>query len=150
VIAEGSKAPDFDADSTGGRFKLSDVLETGPHVLFFYPKAETPGCINEALEFEATYDRFAELGVRVVGISVDTLDDQRAFATKRGLSYPLVADTDASISKSYEVYKEDWKTSGRATALVGEDGTVLKTYPKAPLHGKGHAQEVLEDAQGLV
>jgi peroxiredoxin len=54
----------------------------------------------------------------------------------------LIADPDAEIAKSYGVYREDWKVAGRATAVIGEDGTILKAYPEAPLDGKGHAEEV--------
>jgi peroxiredoxin Q/BCP len=151
MIPEGSKAPDFESPSTGGTFRLRDVIESGPLVLFFYPQAATPGCTNEAVEFEAWFDRFEELGVRIAGCSVDTLEDQKAFSDKHGgFRYPLVADPDARIGKAYEVYREDWQLTGRATAVISEDGTVLKTYPKAPLHGKGHAEAVFGDVRGLI
>jgi thioredoxin-dependent peroxiredoxin len=150
MIPEGSEAPDFESPSTGGTFRLRDAIEAGPLVLFFYPQASTPGCTNEAVEFEAWYDRFEEIGVRIAGCSVDTLDDQKAFSAKHGgFRYPLIADSSADIGKAYGVYREDWKLTGRATAVIGEDGTVIKTYPKAPLHGKGHAEEVFADVRGL-
>jgi peroxiredoxin Q/BCP len=89
--------------------------------------------------------------VRVAGCSVDTLEAQQAFADKLdGLSFPLIADPDAKIANAYGVYRDDWKVAGRATAVIGEDGTILKTYPKAPLDGKGHAEEVFGDLAGLV
>lgn len=151
MIPEGALAPGFDADSTGGRFRLKDALEAGPLVLFFYPKAATPGCTAEANEFEAWFDRFEELGVRVAGCSVDTLDDQKAFADKHGgFRFPLIADPEATIAKSYDVFKEEWELAGRATAVISEDGRVLKTYPKAPLTGKGHAEAVFADVQTLL
>lgn len=88
--------------------------------------------------------------MRVAGCSTDDLAAQTAFSDKHGgLRYPLIADPDASIAKAYDVYREDWKLSGRATAVIGEDGTVLKAYPKAPLDGKGHAEEVYADLQRL-
>ena len=87
----------------------------------------------------------------MAGCSTDDLAAQKAFADKHGgFRYPLIADPDASVAKSYGVYREDWKVAGRATAVIGEDGTILKTYPEAPLDGKGHAQEVFEDLQGLL
>lgn len=85
----------------------------------------------------------------MAGCSVDTLDDQKAFAAKHELRFPLIADEDGSIARSYEVYREDWKVAGRATAIIGEDGMILKTYPKAALDGKGHAEEVFRDAESL-
>ena len=86
----------------------------------------------------------------MAGCSVDNLDDQKAFASKHDLRYPLIADTDGKIARDYDVYRDDWKVAGRATAIIGEDGTVLKIYPRAPLDGKGHAEAVFADAQGLL
>ncbi len=150
MIPEGSTAPGFDADSTGGRFKLSDALEAGPLVLFFYPKADTPGCTAEANEFEAWFDRFEEIGVRLAGCSVDVLDDQRAFADKHGgFRFPLIADPEARVAKAYDVYSDDRRRTGRSTAVIAEDGTVVKTYPEAPIAGKGHAETVYGDVAEL-
>ena len=81
--------------------------------------------------------------MRVAGCSTDTLEAQKAFADKVGpLRFPLIADPDAEIANAFGVYKEEWKVAGRATAVIGEDRTILKTYPAAPLDGKGHAEEV--------
>lgn len=151
MIAEGSKAPAFEAPSTGGPFSLYDALESGPLVLFFYPKAATPGCTAEAVEFEAFYDRFEELGVRVAGCSVDDLEAQQAFHDKHGgFRFPLIADPSAGIAHDYGVWREDWERTGRATLVIGEDGTVLKTYPEAPIHGQGHAEAVFADVGGIL
>jgi peroxiredoxin Q/BCP len=86
----------------------------------------------------------------LAGCSVDTLEAQRAFADKiGGLRFPLIADPDAEIAKAYGVFKEDWKVAGRTTAVIGEDGVVVKTFPAAPLDGKGHAEAVFHDAEAL-
>jgi peroxiredoxin len=66
------------------------------------------------------------------------------------LRFPLIADPDAAIAKAFGVYRDDWKVAGRATAVIGEDGTIVKTYPKAPLDGKGHAEAVYADVQALL
>jgi peroxiredoxin Q/BCP len=87
----------------------------------------------------------------VAGVSVDTLQAQQAFADKLGgLSFPLIADPEAAVANAFGVYREDWKVAGRATAVIGEDGTVLKTYPQAPLDGKGHAEEVFKDLGSIL
>jgi peroxiredoxin Q/BCP len=87
----------------------------------------------------------------VAGCSTDTLEAQKAFADKLGgLSFPLIADPDAKVATAFGVYREDWKVAGRATAVIGEDGTVLKTYPKAALDGKGHAEEVYGDLGSIL
>jgi peroxiredoxin Q/BCP len=81
--------------------------------------------------------------VRLAGCSVDTLEAQNAFADKIGsLRFPLIADPDAKVAHAFGVYREDWKVSSRATAVISEDGTILKTFPQAALDGKGHAEEV--------
>lgn len=151
MIPQGSTAPGFDAPSTGGRFRLYDVLESGPLVLFFYPKAATPGCTAEAVEFEAWFERFEELGVRVAGCSIDDLEVQQAFHAKHGgFRFPLIADPSKEIAQAYEVYRPDWERTGRATCVIGEDGTVLLTYPEAPMHGKGHAEAVYADVERVL
>lgn len=81
---------------------------------------------------------------------MDSLESQRAFAKKVAIRFPLIADPDGEVAKAFGVFREDWKVAGRATAVIGEDGTVLRTYPKAPLDGKGHAEEVYRDVEGLL
>jgi peroxiredoxin Q/BCP len=88
--------------------------------------------------------------VRVAGCSVDTLEAQKTFSDKHGFRFPLIADDGGEIAKAYGVYRDDWKVAGRGTAVIGEDGTVLKTYPKAPLDGKGHAEHVYTELQALL
>lgn len=89
--------------------------------------------------------------MRVAGCSVDTLEAQRNFAEKiGGIRFPLIADPDGEVSKAFGVYREDWKVAGRATAVISEEGVVLKTYPKASLDGKGHAEEVFEELGALL
>lgn len=130
---------------------MPDALESGPLVLFFYPKAATPGCTAEAVEFEAWFERFAELGVRIAGCSIDDLEAQQAFHDKHGgFRFPLIADPSKEISLAYDVYRADWERSGRSTLVIGEDGTVLLTYPEAPIHGQGHAEAVFADVEELL
>jgi len=88
--------------------------------------------------------------VRVAGCSVDTVEAQQAFADKLGgIRFPLIADPGAQIAKAYDVYLDDWKTAARATAVIGEDGMVVLTYPRAPLDGKAHAEAVFADVATL-
>jgi peroxiredoxin len=88
--------------------------------------------------------------LRVAGCSTDTLEAQKAFADKVGpIRFPLIADPDARIARSYDAYKEEWKVSTRATALIGEDGTVLKTWPEAPVDAKGHVEAVYTEVSKL-
>jgi peroxiredoxin len=89
--------------------------------------------------------------VKVAGCSIDDLEAQQAFHTKHGgFRFPLIADPSCEIAHAYDVWRADWGRTGRATLVIGEDGTVLKTYPEAPIHGKGHAQAVFEDVERLL
>ena len=87
----------------------------------------------------------------MAGCSTDTAEAQKAFADKLGgLRFPLIADRDAAIAKAFDVYLEDWKTAARATALIDEQGIVRKTWPRAPLDGKAHAEEVFGEVSKLL
>jgi peroxiredoxin len=87
--------------------------------------------------------------VHIAGCSVDTLEAQEAFARKNAVRFPLIADESGDIARSFDVYREDWKVASRATAVIDENGLVVKTYPKASLDGKGHAEEVYRDIEAL-
>ena len=125
MIAEGEMAPEFEgATSQGSRLRLAD-LRGHPVVLYFYPKADTPGCTMESKGFR---DHFTELGereVRVVGVSTDTVDEQRAFAQKYGFQFPLVADSDRAIATRYGVLGGSGHAR-RVTFLIGADGRVRR------------------------
>ena len=88
--------------------------------------------------------------MNLAGCSCDSFEDLQAFAGKLGLRFPLVSDPDGEIAKSYGAFKDSWAVAGRATVVIDEDGTVLKTYPKAPLAGSGHAEEVLNDVRAIL
>jgi len=97
----------------------------------------------EALEFEGWLDSYEELGVRIVGCSVDTLEAQQAFAEKLQLRFPLLADPDRSVCLAYGVVETRDAVAPRSTVLVGQDGVVRRVYAPAP--AKGHAERVLLD-----
>ena len=125
-----------------------------PVVLFFYPKADTPGCTIEACGFRDHLQTLQDAGVVVWGISRDTVKDQKKFAEKFGLNYPLLADTEEKVCKQFDVLKEKnmygKKVMGieRTTFVIGEDQTLMKIFPKVT--PEGHAEEVLAvlDAEG--
>lgn len=122
----GDRAPDFTAtDQTGSERRLSDMLAHGPVVLFFYPKAMTPGCTAESCHFRDLAAEFAALGAQLVGISADPVDRQRQFDEKHSLGYPLLSDPDRSIAKQYGVKRPGPLFNKRETFVIGTDGTVL-------------------------
>lgn len=116
-------------------------------VLFFYPKADTPGCTIEACGFRDTFTKLQAAGAIVLGISRDTPKAQRKFREKLSLPYPLLADVDEKVCNQFGVLKEKnmygkkvWGIE-RTTFVIGPDQTLVKIFPKvAP---EGHAEEVL-------
>jgi thioredoxin-dependent peroxiredoxin len=147
MLNEGDKAPDIHlANDSGEPFKLSD-LKGKRVVLYFYPKADTPGCTTESCEFRDDVKAFAKKGVVVVGISPDKPAAQAKFKQKYELPFTLLADEEKAAAKTYGVWKEKnmygKKVMGieRSTFVIGPDGTIEKIYGK--VKAKGHAAEVL-------
>jgi peroxiredoxin Q/BCP len=124
-----------------------------PVVLFFYPKADTPGCTIEACGFRDQFKKIQSTGAIVLGISRDTPKAQQKFREKYDLPYPLLADVDEKVSNQFGVLKEKnmygKKVMGieRTTFLIGPDQRLLKIFPK--VKPEGHAEEVLEVLKGL-
>lgn len=149
MLKEGYKAPDFSVlDDRGNPFKLSENLGKKKLVLFFYPKADTPGCTKEACAFRDASKKIEAKGATVIGISMDTVEKQAKFRDKYDLNLPLLSDAKKQIVSAYGVYKEKnmygKKVMGieRTTFLIGKDGIVKKIFPKVKVDG--HIEEVLE------
>ena len=128
MVDEGDKAPDFELESDeGGTIRLSD-LQGSPVVVYFYPKDDTSGCTKEAIAFTELAPEFAELGVRVIGVSPDTVKSHQKFKTKHNLNVELAADTEKSAAQAYGVwvsksmYGRQYMGVERSTFLVGKDG----------------------------
>jgi peroxiredoxin Q/BCP len=147
--AEGTPAPDFAlATHTGNQpVRLSDFKGDKMVVLYFYPKDDTPGCTTESCNFRDMSADFDEAGAIILGVSLDDVSSHQAFADKFKLPFPLLADTDASVSTAYGVYKEKnmygRKSLGieRTTFIIGRDGNIAKVYPRVKVDQ--HADEVL-------
>jgi peroxiredoxin Q/BCP len=141
------KVADFtlqtDADTTAS---LSDYAGL-PVVLFFYPRANTPGCTIEACGFRDAFTKLQAAGAVVLGISRDTSQAQARFRAKYDLPYTLLADVDEKVCNQFGVLKEKnmygkkvWGIE-RTTFLIGPDQTLLHIFPK--VKPEGHAEEVL-------
>jgi peroxiredoxin Q/BCP len=152
-LSVGKKAPEIKLETDdGGKFKLS-ALKGKKVVIFFYPKADTPGCTTESCQFRDTKSAFGALGTEVVGISPDAPSAQAKFKSKFELTFPLLADTEKAAANAYGVWVEKnmygKKSMGieRSTFVVGEDGKILKIYRK--VKADGHAEKVLADIQAM-
>ena len=123
----GDLAPDFTLnDQDGNAVTLSDQLKTGPVVLFFYPAAMTKGCTKEACNFRDLAAEFTALGAKRIGISMDSVERQKEFAQGSTLDYPLLADTDGAVARSYGVKRAlDFLKVRRTTFVIGTNGHLL-------------------------
>jgi peroxiredoxin Q/BCP len=122
-------------------------------VLFFYPRADTPGCTKEAIDFTRLSDAFAESQTAVVGVSADPQNAQEAFRDKYELAVPLVSDEQHEMLKAYGVWGEKSMYGRtflgilRTTVLVGADGRIVKIWRNVKVDG--HADEVLDAVRAL-
>ena len=149
MLEEGNRAPDIRVQTdTGEQFRLSD-LKGKRVVLYFYPRADTPGCTVEACEFRDDLKAFAKKGVAVVGVSPDKPAAQAKFKEKYKLPFTLLADEEKAAAQAYGVWKEKnmygKKVMGiaRTTFVIGPDGKIEKIYGN--VKAKGHAARVLAD-----
>jgi peroxiredoxin Q/BCP len=159
AIQEQQPAPDFRLPAVGsedvvkdGQVHLQD-LRGKATVLYFYPKDDTPGCAAEACSFRDTNREMQKRGVVVLGVSADSVESHQKFADKYGLPYPLLADTDTTVSQLYGVWKEKnyagktYMGINRETFLIDKDGIVRKIWHT--VKPDGHADEVLQTIETL-
>ena len=152
-LSEGAKAPDFTMPATGGRTVSLKELKGKPFVLYFYPKADTPGCTKEACAFQDQLPDFAKLDITVIGVSKDSLKALEKFAEKYHLAFPLASDPDATVINAYGAWQEksmygrQYMGIERSTVLVDSKGKVAKHWPKVKV--AGHAGDVLQAVQAL-
>jgi peroxiredoxin Q/BCP len=149
VIGVGDRAPDFDIALSGSaRVRLTDFLASGPVVLFFYPKDDTPGCTAEACSFRDAYAAFTDNGAQVVGISSDSAQSHAVFAEKHGLPYPLASDPGGAVRKAYGVPKALGLLPGRVTYVIDRGGVVRSVFNSMFLPQK-HVAEALDTLKTL-
>ncbi|GMH42547.1 hypothetical protein BSKO_10466 [Bryopsis sp. KO-2023] len=135
------------ASSGGGKVTLSSFKGKKPVVLFFYPKAGTPGCTKEAQKFRDDYAKFKKVGAAVFGISGDSLDEQKAFSSAESLPYPLLVDEGDALRKGFGIKSDLFGAlPGRQTFVIGKDGTCLLSYNNQ-LSPEKHVDEALKALQ---
>jgi len=148
TLQTGDKAPEFEGiDQHGNRLRLKDYLGKKV-VLFFYPKASTPGCTAEACDLQDNIERFISNNYEVIGVSADSQKRQLNFAVKNNLQYPLIADEDKTIINAYGVWGPK-KFMGRTfdgihrtTFIIDEKGTIADIIQKVKT--KEHAAQILK------
>jgi thioredoxin-dependent peroxiredoxin len=152
-LAVGDKAPAFTLmKDGGGSVSLAD-FKGKKLVLYFYPKADTPGCTQEAIEFSGLKAKFAKAGTEVLGVSADPVKKQDKFKAKHDLTITLGSDEERKMLNDYGVWVEKslygrkYMGIARVTLLIGPDGKIAEIWPKVKV--AGHAEEVLAAAKAL-
>jgi thioredoxin-dependent peroxiredoxin len=152
-LQTGDRAPDFAlATGKGEEFALS-ALRGNKVVLFFYPQDDTETCTAEAIAFNALRAKFAKAGVKIVGISPDSIASHEKFRKKHGLALRLAADESKTAIEAYGIWQEKTlfgrKYMGveRTTVLIDREGKIAQVWRKVRI--AGHAEEVLEAARAL-
>lgn len=152
-LTEGSKAPNFDMPTQLGSSVSLSSLKGKKFILYFYPKADTPGCTTEACGFEENISSLNKLNIPVIGVSKDPVKTLLAFAKKYNLNFPLASDEGGEVTESYGAWAEKSmygrKHMGieRTTFLIDEHGVIIKIWNKVKV--TGHVAEVIKTIQDL-
>ena len=148
LIEPGKKAPAFTlVDQDGETHKLSAYLGR-PVILYFYPKDDTPGCTQETCEFQAALPGLKKSKAVVLGVSILDEKSKAKFATKHGLTFPLLADADHAVAEKYGVWQEKSRYGrkymgiARTTYLIGPDGKIVQRWDNVKVDG--HVDAVAE------
>lgn len=149
----GEIAPDFTLPRDGGGTVTLSALRPRKVVVYFFPKADTPGCTTESLDFSALIQEFDEAGTTVIGLSKDPLKAQDRFVAKHGLKVIIASDADGETCEEWGVwgeksmYGKTFMGVTRATFLIDGEGRIARAWPKVKV--EGHAEEVLAAAAAL-
>lgn len=148
--ATGDRAPEFRLQDQNNEWHTLGGYSGRWLVLYFYPKADTPGCTTEACEFRDDIFAFDELGARIVGVSLDDVASQKDFAEKYELPFPLLSDADHEVAERYGVLAQfgDTAVASRQTFIIDPDGRVAKHYEE--VDPATHSEQVLADLRQLM
>ncbi len=148
--AAGDPAPAFRLQDQNSEWQALSDYEGQWVVLYFYPKADTPGCTTEACAFRDDIFKFRKIGAKVLGISLDDVKSQKEFADKYHLPFPLLSDANQETAKSYGVLRNLGvvKMARRETFIIAPDGHIAVHYQK--VNPDEHSAEVLKDLERLM
>ncbi|MDD3663695.1 MAG: thioredoxin-dependent thiol peroxidase [Bacteroidales bacterium] len=147
LLKPGDPAPNFSGtDQNGNTVTLND-FKGEKLVVYFYPKANTPGCTAESCSLSDNYEALQNQGYKVVGVSADTVKAQKNFSDKYGFPFPLLADTEKHIIKAFgawgekKMYGKAYEGIMRYTFLIDENGIITRVFEKVDT--KNHAQQII-------
>jgi thioredoxin-dependent peroxiredoxin len=147
---EGEQAPAFRLQDQNSQWHALEDYRGQWLVLYFYPKADTPGCTTEACEFRDNIFAYEALGAAVVGVSLDDVQSQAEFAEKYSLPFPLLSDAQSEVAERYGVLTQfgNMTVASRQTFLINPDGRIARHYGR--VDPATHAIEVLADLRTLM
>jgi len=147
-VKVGDSAPDFEGPSSDGtRLGLKDFVGKKNVVLYFYPKDDTPGCTKEACGFRDNLDSVRKMGAEVIGVSLDSVESHKKFASKYKLPFPLISDKDKRVAEAYGVLRETGTSTNRVTFIIDKTGKIARIFPKVDV--TKHTEEVVEALKAL-
>ena len=153
MLDTGTQAPTFELETQDGDSVSLSSFDGQRVVLYFYPRADTPGCTREAKSFRDHLEQFAEYDVAVVGVSDDPVEDLASFDEKYDLGFTLLSDPDGSVATAYDSYGErtigdrEMEITHRNTYLIGPDGEIERSYEG--VSPDEHPEDVLADLADL-
>lgn len=148
----GDSAPDFRLQDQNNQWHALEDYAGQWLVVYFYPKADTPGCTTEACEFRDNIFAFEDRGVAVLGVSVDDVASQKEFSEKYHLPFPLLSDARQEVAASYGVLRTfgNMAIADRQTFVINPDGRIAKHYGERQVNPETHTREVLTDLEDLM
>lgn len=144
----GDSAPDFNVVNQDGEQVTLSSFKGKKVILYFYPKADTPGCTAESCNLRDNFDDLMNRGYEIIGVSPDKQEKQKKFAEKYNLPFPLLADVDKSVIKAYgawglkKMYGKEYEGLLRTTYVIDEEGKIEKVFSKVKT--KDHAAQILD------
>jgi len=149
LVAPGERAPDFTLpDQDGHPISLTDFAGKSNVVVFFYPKAMSPGCTAEACAFRDGYEAFHEAGAEVIGISMDSVEAQNKFAARNHFQFKLLSDKGGNVWNAYGIQNTFGIIRGRVTFVIDKAGVVRNVF-SSQLQMDKHVTEALNILKGL-
>ena len=151
-LESGQKAPSFSRPDHTGSTLSSDDLAGTKTVIFFYPKAFTPGCTTESCDFRDSYQAFQTAGYEIIGVSPDPVERLEAFRREHGLPFPLLSDPDHAMAEAFGAwgtrknYGREYQGIIRSTFAIDGDGMVEHAW--YDVRAKGHADRVGSEVLG--
>jgi peroxiredoxin Q/BCP len=152
-VTDGDMAPAFDMPASGGRAVSLASMQGKPFVLYFYPKADTPGCTKQACGFQEALSQLGAIGLDVIGVSPDKMKPIEKFAEKYKLTFPLASDESHAVAEKFgtwvekSMYGRKYMGMERSTFLIDKGGKIAKSWRKVSV--TGHADAVLKAAREL-